>query len=170
MTATPTFPLMALGPDRYTADAVNERFYYFRDAAALAKATREEQRAGARLKWDLVDNRGRSFRIARESRRQTLTPLWLQLLMTLFGQREAIEDLMDIELGETSSGAFEGAKARVWNSIQRNREEWSDEEPAVEAGREPEPLPDILDKAKTAIDGAVNVEDLFDRLTEAWPT
>lgn len=165
----PTFPVLALGPDRYTGDASNERYYGFDDISALTRPTRGEQRAGSRLKWDLIDNQGQSFRIIRETALRTLTPFWLRALMTVFRQREAIVDLTEIEFDHLAAEAFESGKARVWASIARNQEEWSDEEPALEAGRTPLPLADVLHKAKAAVEAAVNVRDLFDRLDEAWP-
>ncbi|MFL5297364.1 MAG: hypothetical protein ACJ798_13365 [Phenylobacterium sp.] len=169
MTATPNFPVLALGPDRYGRDPTNEQFYGFDDVGALSKASREEQRSGARAQWRLMDNRGASFCIVRERALQTLTPIWLRILMTLFGQRGAIEDTLELEFGVREGLTFDEAKARVWASILRNPEEWSDEEVAADAARPPRPLADILQDAKAAVDAAQNVEDLFRRLDAAWP-
>lgn len=169
MTEMPTFPILGLGPDRYTGDASNERFHGFDDLSELTSETREEQRAGSRLQWDLIDNDGRSFRIVRETAVRTLTPFWQRVLMTILGQRGSISDLMAIEFSPQAVIEFENVKARVWASISRNQEEWDDEEPAVDAGRTPQPLAKVLTKAKAAIDAATNVEDLFARLDEAWP-
>jgi len=170
MPETPTFPLLALGPDRYTGDASNERFHRFQDMAALTRVTRQEQRSGARLQWDLIDNDGQLFRIVGETALQTLTPLWDRILMTVLRQREAIADLMEIEFSAPAVVTFESVKARVWASITRNQEEWDDEEPALEVRRAPLPLSEVLRKANAAVDAATNVEDLFARLKEAWPT
>ena len=168
MSGTPIYPLLALGPDRYTGCASNERFYHFRDAAALTKASREERACGARLKWDLIDNEWQSFRILREQPLRTLTPLWQRVLMTIFGQQSSIKDLLKVELGEQPAAPHDEIRARVWASILRNQDEWTDEG-AADEGREPRPLGETLSNAKAAIEAARSVEDLFERLSAAWP-
>ena len=163
----PIFPVLAVGPDRYTGDATNERFYLFREAASLGKATRVEQRAGARPKWDLIDNRGRAFRIVREVRQRPRTPFWRQALLTLLGQRDEIEDNLEIEFSPPSNDRFEGAKARVWASIIANPNEWLEDGAAVDDDSAAS-LRATLNEARVALDAAADVADLFNRLDAAW--
>lgn len=168
MSAGPRYPVLALGPDRYTGDSSAERFYHFRDAAALAQASHDEQKCGSRAKWDIVDNEWNTFRIVIERPLRPVTPLWQRTLMTLFAQRGAIVDLLEIEFREQGAEPPERIRARVWASICSNQHEWSDES-ALEQGREPRPLTEILSAAKAAVDEARSVADLFERLSAAWP-
>jgi hypothetical protein len=164
------FPVLALGPDRYTlASPNNERFYVFRDGTALLTATRDELRCGARLKMLLVDSENIACRIASIVDAGPRTPLWHRILLVIFRQAGSIERKLECEFASEAPIAFEAVKARVWASIERNRDDWVDDEAVAGEPGEPLELRRILARARAAVDEATNVRELFDNLDKAWP-
>lgn len=164
------FPVLALGPDRYRlASPNNERFYVFRDRNALLTATQDELRSGVRLKMLLVDSDNITFRIARIADAGPKTPLWRRVLLIVFGQAGSIDRKLECEFTNEGPTDFEAIKARVLASIERNQDDWVDDEAMAGEAGGPLELEPILARARAAVDKASDVRELFENLDEAWP-
>ncbi len=98
-----------------------------------------------------------------------LTPLWRRILLRTGRQTDLIEHRLSCEFAVQSPVAFDEVKARVWASIERNKDDWVDDEGMAGEGGEAMALNDLLAAAKDAVDRAANVKELFENLDAAWP-
>ena len=163
------FPVLALGPDRYwPAGANGERFYVFRDRAALSTATRDELARGTRMETLFVDNAGVARTVARTADLGAATPLWQRILMILSRDADRIAHNISCDFVEEAPIPFDSIKARVWASIERNPDDWIDDEAIAGQAGEALGLEDVLADAKAAVDRAANVKELFENLEKAW--
>ena len=87
----------------------------------------------------------------------------------IFGQSGAIEQHIAYEFIDEAPLSFESVRTRVWASIQRNMQEWLDDEGIASEGGEPASLNSMLAKTKTAVDRSANLRELFENLDAAWP-
>ena len=164
------FPLLALGPDRYRpVSKDDEKFYVLRDEDALLRATRDELKSGVRLKMLLIDSANNAYRISRIVDAGPKTPLWHRLLLGIFRQAGSIERRLECDFTCEEPVAFKAVKARVLASIERNQDDWVDDEAIVGEAGAPLALEEILGRAKAAVSRATNVRELFENLDQAWP-
>jgi hypothetical protein len=164
------FPVLALGPDRHSlAPSDNERFYVFRNKTALLTATRDELRSGVRLKMLLVDSENIACRIERIVDAGPRTPLWHRVLLATFGQAGSMDRRLECEFADEAPIAFEAVRARVLASIERNQDDWVDDEAVAGEAGEPLELKRIVARARAAVRGANNVRELFENLDATWP-
>jgi hypothetical protein len=98
-----------------------------------------------------------------------ITPLWHRILLTVFGQSDSIRQRICCEFIEQPALSFDEVKSRVWASIERNQEDWIDDEAVAGEGGAPLPLATVLAAAKAAVDKSTSLKDLFENLDAAWP-
>ena len=162
------YPLLGFWREIDAQGLSNERFAEFatsdRFGVADGMALRQTRQPGAVY----LDNAGRTFEIEKVAVSGFVTPLWRRILLMIFRQAEFIEHWVTYEVIELPPMAFEDAKVRVRASIERNQEEWIDDEAMAGEAGEPVRLEDVIASALDAVRGATTVKDLFERPTVAW--
>lgn len=147
----------------------NERFQSFASWEELREAREGELRRSARLGMLLVDNRGRSWMVAKVWSVGRRTPLWARAILTLFRDRAAIIHHVDYQFEERGPISFDEVQNRVCQSIRRNPDDWADDEALAGEDGPPLKLGDVLDAAEEAVRRATNLAELFAGLEAAWP-
>lgn len=162
------FPVLVLRVARPGRDRErSECFFEYESAEALQTARRELLRRDELPGMLLVDNEGRSFVVRGTRRRASRTSPWMQLLLTIFGRSGDIREEVELDLEPEAAIDFEEVQRRVIESIDRNRDDWLDDE-AVAGESGPQVDPDeLLEAARAAVRRASNVAELFDNLEAA---
>jgi hypothetical protein len=98
-----------------------------------------------------------------------ITQTWERALLTLLRQSDDIEHAVDYELEDRGSILFTEVQDRVCRSIDRNPEDWVDDEAMAGESGPPVTLADILEASRAAVMQATNVQELSDGWDAVWP-
>jgi hypothetical protein len=147
----------------------NERFRGFDSIQEFHVATGGDLRLGRRLGMTILDEAGQTFQVANVSSIGFSMPRWRRVLMWITRDADSIEHRVEYSLVALPPMAFEEAKARVGASIQRNKDDWIDDEAMAGEAGEPMKLEDVIAGAVDAVRKATSVQTLFEGLDAAWP-
>lgn len=164
------YPILAFWLDRDAAgEHRNERFRLFVSAQDLAVVSAWGLRCEHSPGTQFLDNAGRNFQIANVIGGEFVTPLWLRILARVMRDPGSIRRRVEYRVVVLPPMPFADAKARVGASIQRNTDDWLDDEAMAGESGEPLKLEDVIAVAMKAVRKATTVKDLHEGLDAAWP-
>jgi len=112
----------------------------------------------------LVDSVSRTWVVRSVRSLGFRTPFFQRMLLTLFNDRDSIEHDVRCELDEIGATPFSEVRERVCRAIDKNPDDWMDDEVLAGANGPPIRLEDVLEALKAAVRRTTNIQELFDSL------
>jgi len=139
----------------------------FRGFDAWSDLQTMRQRELRRNEWVgmlLVDSGSRTWVVRSVRSRGFRTPFLQRMLLTLFNDHDSIEHDVRCELDEIGVTPFSEVRERVCRAIEKNPDDWMDDEVLAGESGPPIKLEDVLEALKAAVRRTANIQELFDSL------
>jgi hypothetical protein len=160
-----SFPVIGFWENRDDSDSLRiENFRGFVEWSDLQTMRQRELRRDGWIGMLLVDSDSRTWVMRSVRSLGFRTPFFQRVLLTLFNDHDNIEHEVRCELDEIGVTPFSEVRERVCRAIEKNPDDWMDDEILAGESGPPIKLEDVLEALKAAVRRTTNLQELFDSL------